>query len=147
MPRIRLRDATTSDLVLTYTITEDAMRAYVEQTWGSWDPDEQFQKHRDNFTPETHSVILADDDEIGFVAVEDLPTYLWLVKMYLFASHRNRGIGSQILKALLHRAETLGKPVRLRVLRVNASARRLYERHGFKVIDETAQRLFMQSGA
>ena len=39
------------DLALTYAITEDAMRSYVEETWGNWDGEEQRLKHRNNFTP------------------------------------------------------------------------------------------------
>jgi hypothetical protein len=78
-----LRDATEDDLHVTYAITEDAMRGYVEETWGSWDPDEQRQKHRANFTPETHKIIVFEGDVAGLVAVEQLPTHVWLVKLYI----------------------------------------------------------------
>ena len=41
MPLLRTRPATLEDLAFTYAITEDAMRGYVEETWGGWDEEEQ----------------------------------------------------------------------------------------------------------
>ena len=67
MHLLRLRDATKDDLQVTYEITENAMRGYVEETWGTWDPKEQQQKHRINFTPETHRLILLENEVAGFV--------------------------------------------------------------------------------
>lgn len=142
--RLHLRDATADDLALCFAITEDAMRGHVERTWGRWDADDELRKHRANFTPETYRIIHADDEVAGLVAVEDLPDHVWLVKLYLLAPHRGRGIGSQVLQGVLQHARRLGKPVRLRVLRVNVGAKALYERHGFRVIDQTAERFFME---
>ena len=56
MHLLRMRPATPEDLALAYTITEDAMRGYVEETWGNWDEEEQLQKHRANFTPEAYRI-------------------------------------------------------------------------------------------
>lgn len=145
-PPLRLRAATADDQALTYAITEDAMRGFVEQTWGRWDPEEQRRKHAEDFTPATHRIVLVGDEAAGLVALEDQPDHLWLVKLYLRAPYRGRGFGSQLLRDVLAAARAQGKPVRLRVLRVNTGARRLYERHGFRVVDESAERLFMQSG-
>ena len=147
MHPLRLRDATEDDLQITYEITEDAMRGYVEEAWGIWDSEEQQQKHRLNFTPETHRIVLVEDEVAGFVAVEDLPSHVWLVKLYLLARFRGRGIGSQLLEGVLKSAKAQGKPVTLRVLRVNKRAQALYEKHGFHVTEGTAERLHMASGA
>ena len=147
MHLLRLRDATEDDLQVTYEITEDAMRGYVEETWGAWDPEEQQQKHRLNFTPETHRVILIEDEVAGFVAVEEFASHVWLVKLYVLARFRGQGIGSQMLEGVLQNARAQGKPVTLRVLRVNRRAQALYERHGFNVTEESPARLVMSSGA
>lgn len=144
---LRLRPATLDDLELTYAITEEAMRAYIQETWGDWNTDEQRRKHLANFTPETHSIILADEAVAGFVAVETFPTYTWLVKLYLFEAHRGRGIGSRILQDLLDDARTQGKRVTLQVLRVNKRAQALYARHGFKITEARSERLFMATDA
>ena len=147
MLSLRMRPATEDDLAVTYAITEDAMRGYVEETWGSWNAEEQLQKHRANYTPETYKIILINDEVAGLVAVEDFPSHIWLVKLYLLAKYRGQGIGSQVLCGVQKSAKTQGKPVTLRVLRVNKRAQALYARHGFKVTEESAERLHMASGA
>jgi len=144
---LRLRPATADDLVLSYTITEDAMRLYVEQTWGRWNAEEQLERHAQGFSPESHRIIVSDERDVGLVAVESDPTCVWLVKLYLLASHRGQGIGSQVLQDVVQGAHMQSKPVRLRVLRVNTRAKELYERHGFRVIDQTPERFFMEHGA
>ena len=147
MPHLRMRPATQDDLALTYAIAEDAMRGYVEETWGNWDEEEQLQKHRTNFTPETYRIILEIDEVVGLVAVEEFPSHIWLVKLYLLAKYRGQGIGSQVLRGIQKDATAQGKPVTLRVLRVNKRAQALYAKHGFKVTEESAERLHMASGA
>ena len=143
MPLIHTRAATQNDLALTYAITEDAMRGYVEATWGKWDADEQLKKHRTNFTPETYRIILIEDEVAGLIAVEEFPSYVWLVKLYLLAKYRGQGVGSQVLESVQETARAKGKPVTLRVLRVNKRAQALYAKHGFKVTEENAERLHM----
>ena len=147
MPLLHMRAATPNDLALTYAITEDAMRGYVEQTWGKWDADEQLDKHRTNFTPETYRIILIEDEVAGLVAVEEFPSHVWLVKLYLLAKYRAQGVGSQVLESVQETARAQGKPVTLRVLKVNKRAQALYAKHGFKVTEEIAERLHMSSGA
>jgi ribosomal protein S18 acetylase RimI-like enzyme len=147
MPLLQLRDATEDDLHVTYAITEDAMRGYVEKTWGNWDPEEQQLKHRANFTPETHRIIMLEEEVAGYVAVEEFPSHVWLVKLYLLRQYQGQGIGSQVLQGVLRSAKAQGKPVTLRVLRVNKRAQALYARHGFHVTEENPDRLFMASGA
>ena len=144
MRRFSYRDATSSDLKLTYEITRDAMRNYVQLTWGDWNEEEQVQKHRENFTPATHRIICMGAKEVGLVAVEDQIDHVWLVKLYLRAEARNQGIGSAILRGVIGHAESRDLPIRLRVLRVNERAQALYARHGFYVTGVTPERCFME---
>ena len=143
MSTYSLRPANSDDLDLTYEITRDAMREYVIQTWGAWNEDEQHEKHQQNYNPSTCRIVLRGGEEIGLVAVEDEPDHLWLVKLYLRKSFRRLGIGTSLLQQVIHEADLLHKPVRLRVLRVNKDAQRLYLRHGFAVVGEESDRLFM----
>jgi GNAT superfamily N-acetyltransferase len=132
-----------SDLALTYEITRDAMRDYVIQTWGLWDEEEQRHKHQQNYTPTTHRIVLCGAKAAGLLAVEIEHSHLWLVKLYLRKPVRGRGLGTSLLRLVIEEADQLGKPVRLRVLKVNEGAQRLYRRHGFAVVGETPERLFM----
>ena len=123
------------------------MRGYVEETWGNWDEEEQLQKHRAKFTPETYRMLLVEGEVAGLVAVEEFPSHVWLVKLYLLKKYRSQGIRSQVLQDVQRSAANLGKPVILRVLRVNKRAQALYAKHGFQVTEENAERLHMASGA
>jgi GNAT superfamily N-acetyltransferase len=140
----RLRAATADDVELTYEITKDAMCDFVEQTWGRWEEGEQRARHWENYTPDTHRLVDVEGAVVGFVAAENLPTHLWLVKLYLHSSVRGKGIGSALLVLVLREADELGKPVRLRVLRVNMRAQALYARYGFNVVERTPERIFME---
>jgi ribosomal protein S18 acetylase RimI-like enzyme len=90
---------------------------------------------------------LIEDAVAGFVAVEEFPSHVWLVKLYLLARFRGHGIGSQVLEGVLNNAKAQAKPVTLRVLRVNRRAQALYEKHGFKVTEESPERFVMASEA
>ncbi|MFZ4649848.1 MAG: GNAT family N-acetyltransferase [Rubrivivax sp.] len=142
-----LRPARPDDLELTYRITENAMRPYVEATWGSWVEEEQRAKHVLNYRAETHQVVLVDSEVAGLLAVEEHADHVWLVKVYLFDAWRNQGIGRRLVEHVIARGRALSKPVRLRVLRVNVRARNLYESLGFRVIEERPERFIMETGS
>ena len=144
MPPFAVRAATPEDVDLTYAITRDAMQLYVEQTWGAWNEPEQWQKHQENYTPATHRIVLVEGSEAGLVATEYERTHLWLVKLYLRSGYRDRGLGTDLLRMVLAEAAAYGKPARVRVLRVNTRAQALYLRHGFRIVGETPERLFME---
>jgi diamine N-acetyltransferase len=58
---------------------------------------------------------------------------LWLQKLYLRPTATGKGLGSVLLEAVAGIAGVLGEPrIWLDVLRSNAGALRLYERHGFE---------------
>jgi GNAT superfamily N-acetyltransferase len=138
-----LRAASPSDSRLAYAITEAAMRGYVEQTWGHWDPVEQWQKHCAHFDAATTRLIQVDGADAGLVVVEDLPDHVWLVKLYLLPLARGRGVGAWVLDGVCARAAGIGMPVQLRVLRVNVRAQAFYRRHGFVVTGEMPDRYLM----
>lgn len=143
-PSCRLRQATPDDAALVYAITRDAMRGYVEQAWGCWNDDEQRRRHRESYTPGTHRLVEVRGAVAGLVATENLPDHLLLARLYLLTAYRGQGIGSALIARVVREAQELGKPVRLRVLRVNTRARALYARHGFSVVEETRDRFCME---
>jgi len=141
-----LRPALEADFAFIYSVTEAAMRGYVEQTWGPWDPSFQWDNTRKSFHQGTYQIISVQGKAAGLVAVETHDTHLQLEKLYLLPAFQNRGIGTFLVENLIARAASEGKSLRLRVLRVNP-ARRLYERLGFTVTDMTAERVYMEHRA
>lgn len=55
----------------------------------------------------------------------------WLEQLYVFPQATGQGIGS----LLMAKAKSFKLPIRLRTFQENLSARRFYERHGFKIIE------------
>ena len=138
MTHFSLRQATAEDRDRLYAIHREGMRPYVEQVWG-WDEDFQRERFRRGFDPGATQVVLADGREIGFLRVAERGGVITLAQVFIASDHRRRGIGTALLRDILAR----GRPVRLRVLKVNDDARRLYERLGFRVVDENATRYLM----
>ncbi|MFD4642443.1 GNAT family N-acetyltransferase [Lentzea sp. NPDC058436] len=77
-------------------------------------------------------VVALDDEPVALVAATAKPEGLYLYSMWVRPSHRGRGLGEGLLKAVLEWAVEEGwKVVRLRVWVDNLPARRLYKRLGF----------------
>lgn len=147
MSTVAFRAAQPSDSGFAFEVAEAAMRGYVEQTWGEWEPNFQREHHARSFKTESHQVILVDDEPAGILAVEMSMAHVQLEKLYLLPPFRNQGVGSRVLRSVLDAAAAAHKPVRLRTLAVNTAARRFYARHGFVVTGATPERVFMQAGA
>jgi ribosomal protein S18 acetylase RimI-like enzyme len=101
------------------------MRSYVEQTFGPWIPEVQKEIIGKSFDPNTHQIVTVNGEVAGILAVEMNDSHLQLEKLYLLPSFRRQGIGSQLIKRLIHSVSASGMPIRLRVLAANAAARRL----------------------
>jgi len=143
--RVEVRQATEEDTAFSFVVTEEAMRQYVEATWGQWDPVTQRQAHAESFAPSTHWIVLADGQAVGVVAAVLEPSHVQLSKLYLRTLARGHGIGALVLSALLRSAAKRSQPLRLRVLAVNTRAQAFYRRHGFRESFSTAERVFMEA--
>ena len=83
------------------------------------------------------SWILGDgQDNIGWLQIAEGRRQVALRQLYLVASHRNRGIGTAVIRELQDQAARQGKAVVLRVLKGNPAAA-LYRRLGFVAVRET----------
>jgi ribosomal protein S18 acetylase RimI-like enzyme len=140
---IVLEPCTASDADFAFRVTEETIRTYVEQAFGSWDVGVQRRRCDESFDPTTYRVIVVDGVRAGILAVEDRPFEIFLSKIFLLPTFQRRGIGSLLIRELIESAEASRKPMRLRVLRVNP-ARFLYERLGFHVTHSTPDHEYME---
>ena len=140
-----LRQATADDLEFIRAVKFSGLRPYVEELWG-WDDGDQEQRFLAGFVPEQQQVIRYRDEDIGVLHVEDREGSLSLVGIYINSNNRSKGIGAAVIRDVLARAGRIGKPVTLQVLRPNP-ARRLYERLGFVVTDETETHFTMEASS
>lgn len=139
-----LRQAKESDFEFVYRVTEVSMRDYVEQTFGPWITEDQRKIIEASFDPGTHRIITVEGNPVGVLATRAHDSYVQLEKLYLLPEFQRHGIGSEILRELARAASESGTPIHLRVLNSNLGARQLYERFGFTVVRETAERRFME---
>ncbi len=145
-----LRGARRDDEAMLFAIHCDAMRDYVEATWG-WDEDWQRANFAATYAPERQAVIVRGTGsdggpgrDVGRVSVTRHWRKILLRDIELLAPEHNRGVGSAIVAAVLKLARDSDRYVELRVLCCNP-AQRLYARMGFKVIDDDGARLRMRT--
>jgi ribosomal protein S18 acetylase RimI-like enzyme len=135
MMRLKLRPARPEDAEFVFQTLKATMREYVDQTWG-WDEEWQRAYFEMRFDPAENQIVVLDDQGIGVIGVEKREDEVVLSSLYILPEYQGRGIGTRLIKDVLAQAFRDGLPVGLRVLRVNP-ARRLYERLGFVVVEET----------
>ena len=135
MLTVTLRPAAIADSAFAFQVWKAAMQPYIEATWG-WDENWQRQRQQEEFAAMPYQVIEAAGQPIGTLIVKHAPGHIYLSGLYLLPEHQRQGFGSYILRKLFAEGQAQGLPVRLRVLRVNPQARRLYERMGFAAIEE-----------
>lgn len=131
-----LRTISDADYLWLWSLKRETMRTYVEQTWGKWDDDWQAERFRQNFRPDHVQVIVLDGHDAGLLHVVRSAEEIRLVNIQVSPEFQNRGLGTEVMHALLAEARREKLPLRLQVLKVNP-ARRLYERIGFAVVAET----------
>ena len=84
--------------------------------------------------------IIIDDKIIGSVCIKELENAKLLDEIYLEKEFRNKGIGTDIIRKIIENNES----VYLWVYKENIKAVLLYKRLGFKIIDETEFRYYME---
>jgi ribosomal protein S18 acetylase RimI-like enzyme len=91
--------------------------------------------YRETFPGATFSVIEVDGTAEGRLYVNRTPERIHIVDIALLPSARGKGIGARILGQLFEEAEAKKLPVTISVERFNP-AKRLYERLGFRMIED-----------
>ena len=91
-----------------------------------------------------HSIILVGNRPAGRIMVFRSEREFVLVDVALLPDARGMGIGTALIADLLTEAERAGKPVSLHVAKDNR-ARRLYERSGFEIREDTGMYFKMES--
>ncbi len=139
-----LIDSGPEDFAFLWEVRRSSMKQYLEQTWGSWDEASQRKQFRASLLEFPHRIIEWQGQRIGILACQRFPDWIMLNRIFLLPQAQKQGIGSRIIGEILKSARAQRLPVRLRVLRVNP-ARRLYERLGFVITEETPTHYSMEA--
>jgi ribosomal protein S18 acetylase RimI-like enzyme len=98
---------------------------------------------RQAFPDAEHLIILVDDRPAGRVLIYRSGREVRLVDIAFLPEMRGGGIGSELIRGLQAEAAAAFKPLTLYVAKQNRAAR-LYERLGFKAVEETGGHIHMQ---
>lgn len=115
------------------------MRPYSEALI-PWDEDKQRESFNAQWKVSDVEVLHHFGERVGWLQIEEAPSQLWLQHFYIVPERQKRGIGGVVLEQVIARAR--GRAIVLGVLK-NNPARRLYERHGFRVDQEEGMKLVM----
>jgi len=105
--------------------------------------DAQHRYYQEHYPEAAFQLILLDRLPIGRLYVARQLDQILVIDIALLPEHRNAGIGSRLLRDLLHEGATTGKPVRIHVEKFNP-ALHLYERLGFAPIADQGVYWFME---
>jgi ribosomal protein S18 acetylase RimI-like enzyme len=140
-----LRPAARNDETMLYDLHREAMRDYVDATWG-WDEAWQRAHFSRTYAAARNAVIVrtgASPRDAGRVSLTRHWRKIFLRDVELVAAERNRGIGGAVVAAIIDMARADNRYVELYVLDRNP-AQRLYARLGFRVIAEDGARRKMR---
>lgn len=137
--KIEFRQIEDDDFDFLWRLHNATLKKYVSQTWG-WDETWQKKNFAGEFETKNGKIIVFEKRDAGFFWFKEKPEENLLVSIRLLPEFQNKGIGTQIIKNLTKHSE---KPFRLQVLKVNP-ARRLYERLGFQITEETETHFVMK---
>lgn len=142
---IRLRAAQISDEAFLETVYADARRDELAAFGWSAEQENAFFKmqfalqkraYAMQFPDADYSIVEFNNRAIGRAIVLRGELEIRLIDITLFAAFRNRGVGSFLIERLKDEARRDGKILRLRVLKTNDGARRLYERLNLTIESE-----------
>jgi ribosomal protein S18 acetylase RimI-like enzyme len=96
-----------------------------------------------NYRANSARIIRLAGEDIGWLQVLDAEDRIHIEQLHLLSSHRNRGIGTRLIRQIMKRARASGLPVELNVIRGNPAIH-LYQRLGFRLIGEETEKLRMR---
>jgi GNAT superfamily N-acetyltransferase len=118
---------------------DDAQRrAFIKMQFGA-----QQQHYRSHYPKGEHSLILLNEEPIGRLYVARSGGEIRILDIALLAEHRNKGVGTRIIKDLMAEAAKTGRPLRIYVESFNP-ALRLFQRMGFSQTEQTGFHCLMQ---
>ena len=144
-PGLLLRTSRPTDMDVLFAIHGEVMRGYIEQATGAWDEDAERARFVARFAGRRPQVILVGYEIAGVIDVQRQPDRWTLTTIDVAPEWQNQGIGTLLIQRILDQARQRPLPLDLEVLRVNHAARRLFERLGFAVVEETADAVRMRA--
>lgn len=138
---LTIRQALPEDSEFVFKVKRETLGPHIDETWG-WDEEFQYDYHLNTFTPgKTNILSLPEKGDVGYLELAESERSIAITGLYLLEEFQSLGFGTQVIEGVIRKAEKSGLPVKIRVLKVNTKAKRLYERLGFLIEAETTTHL------
>lgn len=139
-----LRNSLETDNVWLDSLRREAYKNLFFETWGDWDED----RHTRHFTSclsEGHiQIIEINQLHVGMIQLFDLDDAIEISEIQISASYQGKGLASQIIRDILRKAKNLNKKVTLSAGLKNIGAIKLYKKLGFKEVNRTETKIYME---
>lgn len=132
------RPCTLDDFDFLFKLKKQNFKLYIEKNWG-WDDEEQKNILKEDLKVhlEHKRIILLNDKPIGIYVTHFTDNgELYINEISILKEYQNKGIATDIISKQLKENENKGIRTILQVFK-NNPAKKLYERLGFKVYNET----------
>ena len=147
-----LRPITSKDQEFLYRVYASTREEELAQT--GWDAAQkevflrmqfnaQHTYYMDQFSSADFTIIHQNDEPIGRLYVDLREDEIRVIDIALLPEHRNRGVGSRLMKEILGEGDRLALPVRIHVEHLNP-ALHFYRRLGFHKIGDTGVYYLME---
>jgi len=140
---VALRTACDRDVAFAHDVYFETMRGIIERLFG-WDREREEKNFAQFFKLGEVRIITVDGQDVGWIQEQVLDKSINLGSFYVAPGMQNRGVGTQVLQMLLHRAARGSKAVTLGVVKINP-ALRFYEKRGFRITHEDEHKFYMST--
>lgn len=127
-----LRPATIDDIAFIYELRVETMKPIFKDTLG-WNDAGELKKASGELR--YARIVMSDKKRIGVIKVVPESEALHLHQMQILPEFQGRGVGTELIRQTISKAEKLHKTLTLFVVK-DTSAQNLYKRFGFVVTDE-----------
>ncbi|OZI75067.1 GNAT family N-acetyltransferase [Bordetella genomosp. 12] len=140
-PDFVLRPAVEADLPFLLALRCRTMEPHLRQDGIDFDDAAHLRRIRHHW--EDARIVLVQGAPVGLLKVHRDQHGWYVHQIQVEPRCQGQGLGARLLRGVLERADRGGETVRLSVLRSNP-ARRLYERLGFEICEDSGQEFLMR---
>ncbi len=141
---IQRRPARNSDYDWLLRLHHAVYRDLIIKEFGYWDENEEFDLFTEAWQTQKIQILMRNDRRVGMLMILEETGRWWLDEIQIDPRFQNQGIGTAVIGELIAAARDRQLPVCLRVLRANRGAYQLYQRLGFRRIEEAKHHLVME---
>ena len=137
MDAVTTRPADADDVGWLTDVFLRSLREAITAARGAWEEARERVQFREQLDLASIRIIQLRGADVGFLMARDHGADVQLHTLCVAPEYQSGGIGSSITRGLVRDARASGRSVVLSVLKANERARRLYERLGFVIVNES----------